>query len=89
MPVPLLLGAKPISGLKGPFVPIHSGKWSVSSNREDSRILIVIDIPPYGLERHELSSTLEVTAKGNGKIFATILDRGNEKSLNIFLENVK
>lgn len=87
--VPLLLGAKPLIGLKGPFVPIHSGRWGVNSNRIDSRIVIIIDTPPYGLERHELNGGLELDIKAFGSIFAEVLEAGNERSLNISLEKLK
>lgn len=86
--IPLLFGAKPFKGLKGPCVPIHKGKWRVHGNHVDSRLVVIVDAPPYVLGRHEVNGGVDLEIEMNGSLFLEVLEAGKESSITVFLESL-
>lgn len=86
MRIPLLLHATPRRGLKGPTIPVVSGKWRVISDLGDSIAHIQYNSPqPSGVN---VVNGCEFELEYGVDMSVIIGEVGKEESISIYIEEI-
>ena len=85
MRFPLLIGARPMFVKKGPTVPLSEGKWLITADHKDSRIIMR---DACGSKPFIFISGEPLEILGPVAIFIEILKAGSEEEINAYAELV-
>lgn len=91
MRTPILLGANPKSAKSSAWVPVRYDNWElVVEGRQDSILALYCQVPDSGDETiHTINGNGELKSIGPSIVRVEMKERGTEKAISVFAEEIK